>query len=171
MLYVVTGPESSGKTTLATELSVHFSMPLVAEQARAYLSEKPGYLPSDLLHLAQLQMTAEQLHAEECTKPQSLVFADTDLQVLYIWWRELFATVPRSLVDAYHQQSQRCYLLCEPDLIWEADPLRENRYDRDRLYELYRTDLDRRNLPYSVIRGTGEERLNAALLAIANDTR
>lgn len=188
MLYVLTGPESTGKTTLATDLSTHFNAPLVAEQARAYLTGQPHYLPSDLIHLALMQSQAEQLqvqkfHAEERVarsahgsvdgsvdgweESESMLFADTDLQVLYIWWREKYGAVPRSLVDAYYQQSPRCYLLCEPDLAWEADPQRENRHDRRRLYELYCTDLDGRGLTYSVISGSGEERLNAALLAIA----
>ena len=95
-----------------------------------------------------------------------LAFADTDLQVLHIWWQEKFGPAPRSLSMAYALQSERHYLLCEPDMPWTADPLRENPHDRDRLFALYETDLQQRGLPYSRIAGVDDARVAQAVSAV-----
>jgi len=160
MLFVLTGPESSAKSTLARTLSEHFSSACVEEVARAYLQHRPSYLPSDLLHIASLQQQAEQ-RAEG-----QLVFADTDLQVLHIWWQEKFGPSPSLLGGAYAELGVRHYLLCRPDLAWQADPLRENPHDRDRLFELYKADLQARGRAFSEISGHGDARFERAVAAV-----
>ena len=37
---ILTGPESSGKTTLAQQLVAHFNAPLVEEYARVFFEKK-----------------------------------------------------------------------------------------------------------------------------------
>ena len=160
MLFVLTGPESTAKSSLAQSLSEHFDAARVDEAARHYLQDRSTYEPTDLLHIAQLQQQAEQRHGG------GLVFADTDLQVLHIWWQEKYGPAPHELSSAYAGLSRRHYLLCSPDLRWEADPLRENPDDRERLFELYKADLLARQLPFSEISGEGEERFACALLAV-----
>ena len=170
MHVVVTGPESCGKTTLARLLAQQLQRPLVAEQARDYLARTPavpqqGYLPSDLLAIAGAQQQAETHHS-----PSALV-ADTDLQVLSIWWQEKFGPTPVVLSSAYAAQSSRFYVLCQPDLAWEPDPLRENPDDRARLFALYEADLRARNLAYCVAHGSGHGRLNSVLDQVLNAVR
>ena len=160
MLFVLTGPESSAKTTLAQDLSRHFNVPWIEEASRAYLQNRPGYGPTDLLQIAELQMAAELSVSAE------FLFADTDLQVVHIWWQEKFGPAPRWLSDAYKSQRRRHYLLCRPDLPWQPDPLRENPQDRERLFGLYRADLEARQLPFSEIAGQHEERLQCAINAV-----
>ena len=63
-------------------------------------------------------------------------------------------------------EPQRRYLLCPPDLPWEADPLRENPHDRERLYDLYRRRLMDLGAIYQVISGVGVGRSGAAISAI-----
>jgi nicotinamide riboside kinase len=58
------------------------------------------------------------------------------------------------------------WMLCTPDIPWEADPLRENPYDRDRLFTVYRDMLDRLRKPYVIIAGDREERIATATAAI-----
>jgi len=159
LLIVVTGPESSGKTKLAEQLAKYFQCDSITEQARLYLKKSSSYMPSDLLAISQVQMLAE-----ESTSP--LTFADTDQQVIYIWWQVRYGVAPTSLVARYAQQGIRHYLLCAPDLDWVADPLRENPNDRNDLFQLYRNDLDARGLSYDVVRGHGEERFMCALGAV-----
>ena len=134
MLIVVTGPESSGKTTLVEALAQHLNAPRVAEAARRYLQGRVGYQPSDLLQIARQQQAAE---GSVLGCAPNVAIADTDLQVVYIWWQERFGPAPAMLHEAYARQSPRHYLLCKPDLPWEADPLRENPEDRERLWQIY----------------------------------
>ena len=54
-ILVVTGPESSGKTTLATQLADYWKTPLVAEASRDYLKGRDSYQQHDLLEIAKQQ--------------------------------------------------------------------------------------------------------------------
>ena len=163
--FVLTGPESTGKSELAVALARKLSGRRVPEVARDYLSSLSGrYKPSDLLRISELQARAE---AEARTSSNPVV-CDTDQQVIYIWWSELFGPVPDALLTRYRSQAPRHYLLCMPDLDWTPDPQRENPHDRDRLYDLYEADLSRRRLGYSIITGQGDERLKCALRACSD---
>ena len=50
-----TGPESCGKTTLATWCAAFFNWPLAQEYARTYLETRPLYKESDLIEMAKGQ--------------------------------------------------------------------------------------------------------------------
>ena len=159
---MLTGPESCGKTELANQLSEQLSVPCVPEIARDYLLKRNrNYLPSDLLEIAGLQY-----QKEEETRKKSDFVADTDQQVLSIWWQEKFGPIPKPIGNLYKKQSRGLYLLCYPDLAWEADPLRENQNDRFRLFEIYLEDLKKRKHTFRIIRGTGEARLKNAINAL-----
>ena len=72
---IVTGPESSGKTTLCKALSKHFNLPFSKEYAREYLDALDrDYTQEDLLKIAKGQLQAE-------SRKQLL---DTDLITLKI---------------------------------------------------------------------------------------
>ena len=94
------------------------------------------------------------------------LLADTDQQVLSVWWQEKFGPTPQFICDLYKKQSRGLYLLCYPDLAWESDPLRENENDRLRLFGIYLKDLRKRELSFRIIKGTGEARLNNAIKSI-----
>ena len=160
MKIVLTGPECSGKTTLATHLAEHYGVSIAPEPAREHLQPEQVYQPSDLLQLA---VTQCRLEINASPKLQVL---DTDLQNIYLWWQEKFGPAPTTLQRCYadySSQRDRIYLLCRPDIPWEFDPLRENPRDRDRLYQLYRDDLTARKLTYEVIEGQAGRRLDCAL--------
>ncbi len=60
-IIVMTGPESSGKTTLAKQLADCWNVPLVPEIARDYLRGKDSYQQHDLVEIAKQQHQQEQL--------------------------------------------------------------------------------------------------------------
>ena len=69
--------------------------------------------------------------------------------------------------DALRQSSIDLYLLCYPDIPWEPDPLRENGGPmRKRLYGMYKSTLVDYGIPYRIIRGNGDERINNAIFAV-----
>ena len=139
---------------------------MVPEIARSYLSSiSRSYLPSDLLLISELQCQREERVAGD-----SFFVADTDQQALSIWWGEKYGPVPRKIQNCFEGQSDRFYLLCSPDLPWEEDPQRENPDDRNRLFELYLSDLERRNLSYKIISGFGLDRIKKAISATEDHT-
>jgi NadR type nicotinamide-nucleotide adenylyltransferase len=160
----VVGPECTGKTTLARLLADYLDAPYVEEYARGYLAERPSrqgrYDQTDLETIAQGQILLE----ENARKTGALiVVVDTDLLVMWVWWREKYGQVPEWLEAALDAQTDRHYLLMRPDIEWERDALRESPLDRDRLFEVYRSALNERGDNFDVIDGQGEKRLNMAL--------
>jgi GTPase SAR1 family protein len=61
---ILTGPESTGKTTLAKQLADYFHAPLVQEYARIFFQKKdtPQYNQADLTEIAKGQM----MYDERC---------------------------------------------------------------------------------------------------------
>ena len=162
--FVLTGPECSGKTTLSKSLAEHLQGKYLAEPARTILNQVESYTPKDLLAIFQAC-----LNREDGNFFNSILFLDTDLQNLFLWWQEKYGPAPRKLCRAYKAQSERFFLLCRPDLPWVYDPLRENPIDRGRIFELYYRDMVDRKLPFAVIEGDGPVRLEMAIeIATAN---
>lgn len=158
MRIAITGPESSGKTTLAKELALRLGIRAVPEFARFHLTKYgPEYSSPDLLYFAQAQLALENIYLRRY--PQALI-TDTDLLVLKIWHEEKFGPCPPVLDQLYRQTPYDLILLCTPDLPWSPDPLRENPADRDRLYALYAAESVKRGLPFEIISGT--DRLDLA---------
>ena len=160
--FVLTGPECSGKTTLSKSLAEHFHGKYLAEPARTILNELEAYTPKDLLAILQAYINRDDVNFFD-TK----LFFDTDLQNLFLWWQEKYGPAPRKLIQAYKAQTDRFFLLCKPDLPWVSDPLRENPYDRERLFGLYYRDLVNRKLPVAIIEGDKKERLEMSIESVA----
>lgn len=153
---VVTGPESSGKTSMAEHLSTFFEAPLAHEYSRIYLKELDhDYAEEDLINIAK-----GQLHLENRTmKDQDgLIICDTSLEVLKIWSEYKYQTCDPFITNTLKSCLPDAYLLMKPDLPWEPDPLRENPDDRDLLYGLYKKEIEQLGVPYYVIDGVGEIR-------------
>lgn len=165
---IVTGPESSGKTTLARMLAAHYQAPLVDEQARAYLNAlgRP-YVELDLLAIAQQQRAAEEKGegmARETSSP--LVICDTDLLTIRIWSLVKFGRcdpwITQMLVDHKPHHS----ILCSPDIPWEPDPLREDPHGRDQLFAIHERELNALNRSCTVVHGDPGQRLRMAIAAV-----
>lgn len=165
-LLVTTGPESCGKTTLASGLSILLHAPLVEEVARNYLTLKyqqdPAYQyqQDDLLTIARLQHEAEQ-HAL-LSRPDILI-CDTDLLVLIVWSEVRYGAVDPWIRNTFLQQlrnTQRTYLLCDYDIPWQPDPLREHADSRDQLFARYLDKLQQWEVPFHVMRGSQQQRLS-----------
>ena len=164
MIISIVGPESSGKTSLAEALALHFDSPWLPEYAREYLDGRPDYVEQDLEAIAREQVRREQRAIEE--NPE-LVILDTDLVVIAIWWGEVFGHVPDWVFHHLKNQAPRCYLLVHPDLPWESDPLRVSPHDRDRLFGLYQSFLRKEGFPVAEVSGQGEARIARALSGLS----
>ena len=158
---VIIGPESTGKTTLTQQLALHFNAPIVAEYAREYLNHKKisAYELSDLEAIAKHQIL--QVHHALQGKP-NLLFCDTDLVTLHIWALDKFDIAIPFVEENLATEKADLYLLCKPDLPWEADPLREDSTRRDELFNWNAWVLNSINANIKIVQGVGEERFNCA---------
>ena len=155
----LTGSESTGKTTLATALAAEFDAPLVLEVARSYLAGTTGYTRDDVLAIAVEQHEREQ--AALASSPPLLI-CDTDLLVIGIWWEAKYGALHPWLRDRLSARTPRCYLLTNPEVSWQPDPLRETAGVRDALHDRYRTNLENDGFPFVEVRGNETKRLAQA---------
>jgi NadR type nicotinamide-nucleotide adenylyltransferase len=162
---VITGPESSGKTTLSMALAIQMKAAWVKEQARPYLEQTGGkYTEEDLVSIAQAQIKAE----DEVNVPASgLVVCDTDLITIRIWSQERYERCDPWIIHRTEDREYSHWFLCRPDFPWESDPLRENPTDRDRLFKLHEKMLRTLGKPYTILSGGPVERLAKAKEVIA----
>lgn len=161
----VTGPESTGKTTLAIQLSELYRGRYIPELAREYVEKLPRhYTYEDVETIARLQLAQYQSTQEGTEK---LFFFDTWLIITKVWFNWVFHKTPCWLEEKIHQCPVDLFLLCLPDLPWEADPVRENGGEnRLKLLDLYRSELVHYGFQFAEIGGTGEERLQSAIRAM-----
>ena len=143
---IITGPESSGKTTLCEQLSNHFNIPFTKEFARSYIDNLDRiYMIGDLLSIAKEQLKSE-LNSQ---------LLDTDLITIKIWSEYKYGRCDKWILDQIEKQKteKRFYLLCKPDIPWQADKQRENPNDREELFEIYKQELNDLGHKYFIVRG------------------
>jgi len=162
---VITGPESCGKSTLALQLAKHYKAPFISEYAREYLNKNNGkYQEADLLSIAKAQLDKEDHILSNFN--QDYIFLDTDLLTIKVWSMDKYQRCDSWILDNLKKRHYDFYLLCKPDLPWTPDPLRENQFDRSRIYKAYESELYLYNKPFKTVNGLGDDRLKNAVQLI-----
>ena len=151
--FVITGPECSGKSTLAEALAKTYNCRLVKEFARDYLNQlNRSYTYDDLLHIAENQDANEKKMEK---KSEKILICDTSIHTIKIWSNDKFNKCHPKIHDI--KENYKHYFLCSPDIPWQYDPLRENPKDRDRIFNAYIKEL--KNKPLTIVKGSIKERL------------
>ena len=162
---VITGPESSGKTTLAQALATQFQTEWVPEFAREYLNKIKGeYDENDLVKIAKGQLQSENKIAK--TAQNNLLLCDTDLMTIEIWSIYKYNHCNEFITQKVKTRHYNLYLLCAPDIPWTPDPLREHPTQRLQIFNIYQARLEALNKPYQIITGTPQNRLSQAIKTI-----
>ncbi len=162
---VVTGPESTGKTTLCTQLSERYKGTMIPEFSRAYLQKTNGYY--DLKDLENIGLT-QNIQNNAGSAENRITICDTDALTTLIWASEKFKVNSVILKNDLQINLPDLYLLCYPDLKWEHDVLRENPDDLDRLFMLYFEEIVKVGATYDIVYGIGSIRTNRAVFFINN---
>lgn len=160
---IVTGPESSGKSTLCKVLSVHLKIPYSEEYARGFLDQLgKKYEKDDLLTIAKGQLNSE----------QNKKLLDTDLITIKIWSKFKYGSCNKWIIEQIEKQKSenRFYLLCRSDIPWQADAQRESPHEREELFKIYKKELENLGHNYFIVEGQGNKRLRAAI-KIVNEIR
>ena len=161
---VVIGPESTGKSTLCAQLADHFQTCWCPEFAREYLKELDGkYSFADLLNIAHGQLELEDAMLYHATN--GFYFIDTDMYVMKVWCEYVFEKCHQFILDSIVEREYDLYLLCNIDLPWSFDELREypEEASRRELYDIYKDILINQKTPWVEISGNYNERLQKAI--------
>ena len=163
---VVLGPESTGKSTLCAELAKHYNTSWCPEYARQFLNENgTKYSYEDLLTIAKGQLAGEDAHVENAS---DLLIIDTDMYVMKVWCEYVFNNCHPFILEQINSRKYDAYLLCDIDLPWTADEMREypNEEPRRELFTIYKELLINQNTPWGIVRGTGGARTQNAVALI-----
>ncbi len=178
---VVIGPESTGKSTLCKQLATHYNSIWVEEYAREYLLKNgTSYTYDNLLDIARGQIEGEELgvdrraltgkspHEQQATSNKQLLFIDTDMYVMKVWSEFVFGKCHHWILNQIAKRNYDLYLLCDTDLPWVKDDLREypDLARRQKLYCYYKDLLINQHVPWVEINGNYEERLQKAIAAV-----
>lgn len=186
---VILGPESTGKSTLCEQLAQHYGMQWCPEFAREYLlTNGMNYSFNDLITIAKGQLAMEDEYTslvksqwaktsdDTWVNPHALItkthspllFIDTDMYVMKVWCEYVFGKCHQFILDEIVNRKYDLYLLCNTDLPWVKDELREypDEKNRKELYLMYKDILINQNVPWVEISGDYEERLITAIDAV-----
>ncbi len=164
----LTGPESTGKSTLAAQLAAHYGTTFAPEFAREYLADSgPHYSPRDLEEIARGQLAAEAAAVAEAeAQGHRVVFFDSDLLVIKIWFEHSFGSCPEWIQQAVANQHYDLVLLMAVDLPWQPDPLREHPHLRQHFYDLYQRELREQMSNFAEVAGDYGRRLAQACFLV-----
>ncbi|MGB1104760.1 MAG: AAA family ATPase [Crocinitomicaceae bacterium] len=154
----VTGPESSGKTSLCQALANHYKIAFIPEYARTYLEHTNGvYNQKDLDKIAQGQFESV------ITASGEIIISDTDFVVMEIWSIYKYQNASEYITELVKKDLFDLHILCAPDIPWEPDPLREKPNDREELFERYKSALEGYQKEFIIVQGNPKNRLIKSL--------
>lgn len=160
----ITGPESTGKSTLSASLAKALDTVWVPEYAREYLNQlgRP-YEEADLLEIAKGQVRSEDDLAQ---KANNYLICDTDLLVIKIWSEHKYGHCHPWILEQLEQRKYVLHILTYIDIPWQEDPLREHPDLRSYFYQLYKKELIALGVNFIEAKGNQQQRLEQALKAI-----
>ena len=161
---VILGPESTGKSTLCEQLADHYKTCWCPEFAREYLKDiKSGYTYADLLNIAHGQIELEDTLRTQAKN--GFYFIDTDMYVMKVWCEVAFEQCHTWILQQIARRKYEFYFLCDTDLPWVPDALREypDPAFRQKLFLMYKDILINSGTLWSEISGTDAQRLQMAI--------
>ncbi len=174
LVVVLTGPESTGKTTLAEHLAERFGAPWSPEGARVWFEERLAEDASAALSyetvtpIAERQIALEeQALAEAMRRGARLVLRDTDLVSTVAYSRVLYGRAPAWVEAAARARRGDRYLLCDVDAPWVEDHVRGEVGNRFAVRDVFEATLAEMGCDVTVLRGEWATRLRDAEAAVS----
>ena len=163
---VLIGPESTGKTRLASDLAVHYDVPWSPEYAREYVEGRKGPVEySDVEVIGRGQKAVEdEARGRAARLGRPLVVLDTDLVSTAVYSRHYYGDCPEWIEREAGERLADLYLLLHVDVGWVADgSQREQPERREELFQRFRGTLQELGARVDEVRGTWREREQHAI--------
>ena len=154
----IVGPESTGKSTITSQLAKHYQTFWVPEYARYYCAS----LSQECDLQDEVNMFHGQLALEEsivAIAEKDIIFCDTTFLTVKIWSDEVFGETPQIVLNALPRYHYDLYLLMDIDLPWQEDPLRDFPHKREHFMQIWHKELQTLNANYVLVGGL-EDRLS-----------
>jgi NadR type nicotinamide-nucleotide adenylyltransferase len=166
---VIIGPESTGKSTLSDQLAHHYDTSWVNECAREWLLKNgTEYNYDDLLSIAKCQLDGEDKVVNKLSPEKKFVFIDTDMYVMKVWCEYVFSRCHHWILNQIVERKYDLYLLCNTDVPWVKDELREypDLDTRRKLFGFYKQAMIDQQVPWIEVSGDYDQRVSTSVAAI-----
>ena len=154
---VICGPESTGKSTLAKNLALHYNTSFAKEFARDFLQDKWDVsntvcTKKDLIDIVKGQIDNEN---KSLLKADKFLFCDTNLLTTIAWSKTHFNGYCNEwIIDQSKHLSYDYYLILNVDTEWIKDDLRDRPNEREKMFDAHKLELDLLGVSYDIIRGS-----------------
>lgn len=148
------GPESTGKSVMAEALAKHYATAWVPEVAREMVSSN-HFSREDIIEIGRAQ-TERIFQLKQ--KASRLLICDTDIITTQIYSRQYLRVVPPVLYQLENMIQYDHYFLFDIDVPWVADGMRDLREQREEMFIVFKQELERRRIAYTLVRGNWAER-------------
>ena len=163
---VVFGPESTGKTTLATQLVAHYNATLIPEYARIY-AEAKQQKGEKLTSKDVVSIAKGQLRLECKASGNQLLICDTDILETITYARLYYPEYKSETLEKYAKKNTAdFYFLTYIDTPWEADGIRDLPHEREKSFLEFQQTLKNYNQPHILLKGNKEKRFQKAIMEI-----
>jgi len=163
----VVGSESTGKTTLASELAKRFKTEWVPEYAVEYLKHGNVDVKSitDIENIARGQILSEN---EKARTANRVLICDTDSMTTVIWSNHFFGECPDWIVKDSFTREYDLFLLTNIDIPWVCNPWRDCGDQREQIHNRFKSELELRHRKYVLISGESlQDRIEQATREIS----
>ena len=167
-IVTVIGSESTGKTTLVSDLGRHFDAVWVPEFARTYADHRRasggGPLDArDIDPIARGQISAEDNGVRRAT---SLLILDTDLVSTMVYAAHYYGSCPPWIEQAARERLADLYLVADIDVPWVPDGVRDRPHLREHIHDLFVRTIAALGSRSVTIRGSWDDRRAQAIRAV-----
>lgn len=164
----VLGAESTGTTTLAKALAERMETIWVPEYGRFYTEARTRagrqiqWQSADFEFIAREQNRLEDHLARQCNK---VLICDTNALATELWHQRYMGVESPAVAALAAERRYDLYILTNTDIPFVQDGTRDGEHIRLDMHRQFELVLQTRNLPFIVVSGSREERINSAVAA------
>ncbi len=148
------GPESTGKSVMAKQLAAYYHTEFVPEVAREIVSSNE-FTIDEIIKIGYAQ--TERI-IEKAKTANKILFCDTDLITTQIYCRHYLGIVPDVLYELEKKITYNQCFLFDIDVPWVGDGMRDLGDSRQVMLEIFKHELEIRNISYLLVKGDYKER-------------
>lgn len=161
---VVVGAESTGTTTLSTDIAKALKSLWVPELGRYYtmslLPSKRQWLDDDFYTIGKLQQQYESAIAKNSN---GLVVCDTNASATQLWQERYMGRVTKTMQSIAAQDKAHLYILTGDEIPFVQDGLRDGEHIRHAMHDRFQSFLYSQAVPWLEVSGNPQKRLRQSL--------
>ncbi len=163
---VIVGAESTGTTTLSRDLAEALNVPWVPEVGRYYtesiLTTNYEWFDDDFYRIGRLQQAYEN---EMAARSNGVLVCDTNAVATELWQRRYMGRTTAEMQRIAARDKADLYIITGDEIPFVQDGIRDGEHLRHRMHRWFITHIKKTGVPYIVVTGSKQQRLNASLVA------